>query len=154
MISKHISYYEATKSITARRNGLDNDPQEEFLLNMQFLANTIFEPLRKALGEKPIGIASFYRSIKLNKLIGGSAKSQHCEGEAMDIDADIFNNGITNKQIFDWIKNNTNFDQLIWEFGTKDEPEWVHVSKTLNENRGEILIAYKKNGKTKYKYYK
>ena len=119
---------------------------------MQRIARDVFEPLREALGGRPIGIASFYRSVPLNKAIGGSANSQHCDGEAMDIDADIYDLH-TNKEIFDWIKDNARFDQLIFEFGSPQEPEWVHVSQVKEGNRGEILVAFKKDGRTHYKYY-
>lgn len=154
-ISEHISYKEATKSITAQRNDIDNTPGKKQLANMRFLGVTIFEPLRKALGNKAIGIASFFRCALLNIRIGGSPGSQHCEGEAVDLDADIYNNGITNRMIFDFIKDHCDFDQLIWEFGNEEEPEWVHVSITQNrENRKEILVAYKHEGKTRYKFYK
>jgi hypothetical protein len=152
-ISDHITYKEATKSITAKRKGIKNVPNKEQLENMQFIAKTVFEPLRTALGNKPIGIASFFRSLELNQAIGGSKISQHCKGQAIDIDADIYGYH-TNKEIFDWIYKNTDFDQLIWEFGSKKEPEWVHVSKTLYDNREETLVAFKDtSGKTKYKYY-
>lgn len=154
-ISEHITYREATKSITASRNGIDNKPNQEQLLNMKFWADTIFEPLREFLGNKSIGLASFFRIVLLNALIGGSKKSQHCKGEAGDIDADIYNNGITNRQIFDFIKDCCDFDQLIWEFGDEEEPEWVHVStKRDGNNRKQILVAYKDtNNKTKYMFY-
>jgi len=151
-ISKHISYKEATKSWTALKKGIDNTPWPVQLINMRHLANNIFEPLRIYLGGLPIGIASFFRSLLLNKIIGGAATSQHCSGEAFDLDADIYNNGITNRMIFDFIKNNLEFDQLIWEFGTDEEPEWVHLSlKREGNNRKQILIAFKENNKTKYK---
>ncbi len=152
-ISEHITYREATRSITAKRHGIDNMPKEHHVENMEFIADTVFEPLRKALGNHPIDVASFFRSKKLNKKIGGSKKSQHCKGEAMDLDADKFGH-TTNRTIFEWIRENAVFDQLIWEHGNENEPEWVHVSKVAGRNRGEILIAYKnKRNKTRYAYY-
>jgi zinc D-Ala-D-Ala carboxypeptidase len=152
-ISKHITLAEAIKSQSATRLGIDNTPTTEHLEAMKILAEKIFEPIMEMHG-KPIAITSFYRSPKVNKKIGGSATSQHCLGEAMDIDADVFDNGITNKQIFDYIKDNLDFDQLISEFGTKEKPDWIHVSYTTKrKNRKQILRAERVNGKTVYKPY-
>ena len=149
MISKHISDKEGVYSITALRLGLDNTPSDYEYSNMQLLANKIFEPLREYIG-KPIKINSFYRSPELNKAIGGSTKSQHCQGRAMDID-DTFGHA-TNAEMYNWIKENLNFDQMIWEFGDDDNPAWVHVSYVSeDQNRNRCLKAYKENGKTKYK---
>lgn len=152
-ISDHITYREATKSITAKRKGMDNTPGEEEIENMKFIARTIFEPIREDLGSKPLGIASFYRSPEVNVAVGGSNKSQHCDGESIDIDGDIV--GLhTNKEIFDCIRLNYEFDQLIFEHGSEKEPDWVHVSKTSHGNREEVLRAFKDNaGQTSYKYY-
>ena len=153
-ISKNISYIEATKSLTAIRFGIDNTPNKEQLCNMKILAEKIFQPLREFFG-KPIGISSFFRSPAVNEILGGSTRSQHCLGQAIDIDADIINNGITNKELFDYIKSNLNFDQLIWEFGNNTNPQWIHVSYVSDsKNRNQILIAYKNSqGKTIYKNY-
>jgi len=148
MISKHISDREGVYSITATRRGIDNTPSEEHLDNMKLLAEKIFEPLRKWVGG-PIRINSFYRGPELNKAIGGSSKSQHCKGQAMDID----DNGChkTNAEMYAWIKNNVDFDQMIWEFGTDKNPNWVHVSYVSpEENRNRCLKAYREDGKTKY----
>ena len=148
MISKHISDREGVYSITATRRGIDNTPSEEHLENMKLLAEKIFEPLRKWVGG-PIRINSFYRGTELNKAIGGSSKSQHCKGQAMDID----DNGChkTNAEMYAWIKDNLNFDQMIWEFGDDKNPDWVHISY-VNEidNRNRCLKAYRDKGKTKY----
>lgn len=152
-ISENISFKEATKSDAAIRLGIKNIPSEKELEAMKAVAENIFEPLRKWHG-KPIAITSFYRSKELNKKIGGSPNSQHCLGEAIDIDADIYNNGISNKNIFEYILNNLEFDQLIWEFGDNENPAWVHVSFTQKrKNRKEVLKAIKENGKTKYVKY-
>jgi hypothetical protein len=97
----------------------------------------------------PIFIASGFRCENLNTLVGGSKTSQHRLGEALDIDADNYG-GITNKQIFDYIKTNLHFDQLIWEFGTNENPEWVHVSYKPKGNRNSVLKAKKVGGKTIY----
>lgn len=147
-ISQHISYAEATKSQQAVRFNIINKPNEEQLESMRNLANKVFEPIRRNF-KKPIAITSFFRSPALNKVIGGSLTSQHCKGEAMDIDADVFG-GVTNSEIFHFIKNNLDFDQLIWEFGNHKEPDWVHVSLRINTNRRQILRAEKRNGSTVY----
>ena len=146
-ISKHISIKEATRSNTAERLGIDNFPDSPTLANMQALAENVFEPLREHFGH-PIYITSFYRSPELNKAIGGSSKSQHCKGQAIDID-DVIGSS-TNADFFNYIKDNLEFDQLIWEFGNDDNPNWVHVSYNNDNNRGRILKAIKEDGKTKY----
>jgi len=149
MISNHISYKEGIRSSTALRLDIDNTPSDYQMSNMQVLAENIFEPLRKWVGGK-IKINSFFRSADLNKAIGGSSKSQHCEGRAMDID-DTFGYK-TNAEMYNYIKDNLDFDQMIWEFGDDENPDWVHVSYVSEEsNRSRCLKAYKENGKTKYK---
>jgi hypothetical protein len=148
MISKHISEKEATKSVTALRLGIDNTPDGDTLNNMKIVAEKVFEPLREYVGGA-IKINSFYRSSALNEAIGGSTRSQHCKGQAMDID-DIYGHK-TNKEMFTWIKDNLDFDQMIWEFGNEDNPDWVHVSYVSEDkNRNRILKAVRDEGKTKY----
>ncbi len=149
MLSKHISMREAVYSITAKRLGLNNDPSDEHLESMSKVANKVFEPLREFVNG-PIKINSFYRGSELNKAIGGSSKSQHCKGQAIDID-DTFGHA-TNAEMYEFIKENLDFDQMIWEFGTIENPNWVHVSYVSpEENRNRCLKAYKdKNNKTKY----
>ncbi len=150
-ISKHISYKEATRSITALRLGIDNTPFEYELGNMKAVAENIFEPLRLWVGGA-IKVTSFFRSEKLNQAIGGSEFSQHCQGRAIDID-DVYGYK-TNAEMFNYIKDNLDFDTIIWEFGTDDNPDWIHVSYVSNErNRGRVLKAIKENGKTKYLNY-
>ena len=147
-ISKHISYKEGVYSITAKRLGLNNKPDTYALVNMQVLAENVFEPLRKWVGG-PIKINSFYRGEKLNKAIGGSSRSQHCQGRAMDID-DTYGHK-TNAEMYNWIKENLDFDQMIWEFGTDDNPDWVHISYVSEEeNRKRCLKAARLNDKTTY----
>lgn len=147
-ISDHISYKEAIKSNTALRLNIDNTPGGYELSNMSGVAINIFEPLRKWVGG-PIKINSFFRSEELNRAIGGSSRSQHCQGRAIDLD-DTFGHK-TNAEMFNYIKENLNFDQLIWEFGDEKNPNWVHVSYVSDdENRGRCLKALKLNGKTKY----
>jgi|TARA_Y100001963_G_scaffold140047_1_gene206614 zinc D-Ala-D-Ala carboxypeptidase len=148
MISKHISYKEGTYSNTATRLGIDNTPNDDQLTNMELVAEKIFEPLRSYVGG-PIKINSFFRCPKLNTAIGGSHKSQHCKGQAMDID-DVFGR-CTNAEMYHFIKDNLDFDQMIWEFGDDDNPDWVHVSYVSEEdNRNRCLKAYREDGKTKY----
>ena len=148
MISKHISYREGVYSTTATRRGIDNTPNDEQLTNMELIAEEVFEPLRTYVGG-PIKINSFFRSPDLNTAIGGSKTSQHCKGQAMDID-DTFGK-MTNAEMYHWIKDNLDFDQMIWEFGDDDNPDWVHVSYVSpKDNRNRCLKAYRENGKTKY----
>ena len=148
MISKHISYKEGVRSNTATRRGIDNTPNNEQLDNMELVAEEVFEPLRAYVGG-PIKINSFFRCPELNKAIGGSSKSQHCKGQAMDID-DTFGR-CTNAEMYHFIKEHLDFDQMIWEFGDDDNPDWVHVSYVSPEdNRNRCLKAYREDGKTKY----
>tara|TARA_R100000900_G_scaffold78092_1_gene61667 strand:+ start:10162 stop:10626 length:465 start_codon:yes stop_codon:yes gene_type:complete len=148
MISKNISEKEATKSITALRLGIANTPDGTILANMKALAEKVFQPLRQWVGG-PIKINSFYRSEALNKAIGGSATSQHCEGKAMDID-DLYGYK-TNMEMFNYIKENLDFDQMIYEFGNESNPDWIHVSyESKEENRNRILKAVRDKGKTIY----
>ena len=148
-ISKHISYKEAVHSATAKRRGIENTPNQEQLDNMYKVADFIFEPLRMYVGGA-IKITSFFRSQDLNKAIGGSTKSQHCKGQAIDID-DVFGYK-TNYEMFEYIRENLDFDKLIYEFGTNDNPDWIHVSYvSKKENRNRVLRAIRENGKTKYK---
>ena len=148
-ISKHISYKEATRSNTALRRGIDNIPDVEELENMKLIAEKVFEPLRKWVGG-PIKINSFYRSPELNVAIGGSKKSQHCHGQAIDID-DTYGHR-SNASMFHHLRYSLDYDQIIWEFGDDKNPAWVHVSYVSEaKNRHRCLQAYKENGKTKYK---
>ena len=148
-ISEHISLKEGIKSHTATRLNIDNIPRELDLINMKTIAEQVFEPLRKWVGG-PIAINSFYRSPQLNSAIGGSTTSQHCIGCALDLDDNYGHK--TNAEMYEYIKNNLDFDQIIWEFGTDKNPNWVHVSYVSEDaNRRRCLKAYKENGKTKYK---
>ena len=148
-ISEHISYREGTFSVTAKRLGIENEPDEKQLENMRLLAEKIFEPLRQYVG-KPIKINSFFRSPDLNKAIGGSSKSQHCKGQAIDID-DTYGN-MKNYGMYNFIKENLDFDQMIWEFGDDENPDWVHVSYVSEEeNRNRCLKAVRENSRTVYK---
>jgi hypothetical protein len=149
-LSKHLSLAEVTRSDSAKRNGISNEPTAEHLENFKLLAEKVFEPIREHF-KVPIHISSGYRSLALNKKIGGSLTSQHCSGEAIDIDMDGSASGVTNAQVFKYIKDNLNFDQLIWEFGTSSNPDWVHVSyESTGKQRKQILKAVKVGGKTSY----
>ena len=135
-------------SRTAIRRGIDNTPNDEQLANMELVAREVFEPLRIYVNG-PIKINSFFRCEELNRAIGGSTKSQHCKGQAIDID-DTFGR-MTNAEMYHFIKEHLDFDQLIWEFGDDDNPNWVHVSFVSEEdNRNRCLKAYRDKGKTKY----
>ena len=149
MISKHISDREGAYSRTAERLDINNVPNDDQLKAMELVAEKVFEPLREWVGG-PVKINSFFRSVKLNKIIGGSSKSQHCRGQAIDID-DTFGK-VANSDMYNYIKNNLDFDQLIWEFGNDDNPNWLHVSYVSPEkNRNRCLKAYKDGKRTKYK---
>jgi len=149
-ISNHVSYKEGIKSNTALRRGIDNTPGAYEQQNMEIIAEKVFEPLREWVGG-PIKINSFYRCEELNRAIGGSSRSQHCEGRAMDID-DTFGYK-TNAEMFEYIRKNLSFDQLIWEFGDDDNPAWVHVSYVSgDQNRLRVMKAEKVNDKTHYRY--
>ena len=148
-ISRHVSHKEGVRSNTAARKGIENTPSEEQLTKMKLVSEKVFEPLREWVGG-PIKINSFFRCYKLNKAIGGSKTSQHMSGQAMDID-DTFGHK-TNAEMFNYIKDNLDFDQMIWEFGDDDNPDWVHISYVSpDENRRRCLKAYRIDGKTKYK---
>jgi zinc D-Ala-D-Ala carboxypeptidase len=148
-ISEHISYREAIKSNTATRLGIENIPDDYQVTNMVGVAHHVFEPLREYVGG-PIKITSFFRCEDLNQAIGGSSRSQHCQGRAIDLD-DTFGHK-TNAEMYHYIKENINFDQLIWEFGDDTNPDWIHVSYiSEDENRGRCLRAEKINGKTSYR---
>jgi len=148
-ISEHVSLKEATKSNTATRLEIKNEPRELDLVRMMLIAEKVFEPLRKWVGG-PIKVNSFYRSPELNSAIGGSKNSQHCIGCAIDID-DTFGYK-TNAQMFDYIKSNLDYDQMIWEFGDDDNCDWVHISYISEDaNRRRLLKATKINGKTNYR---
>lgn len=149
-LSEHLELSEVIRSESAKRNGISNMPTEEHIANFKLLAENIFEPIRVNF-RCPILISSGYRSKELNAKIGGATTSQHCFGQAIDIDMDGSSNGVTNKMIFDYIKNKLPFDQLIWEFGTDDNPDWVHCSYS-DRHRKQVLRAIKKDG-THYKPY-
>jgi hypothetical protein len=152
-ISEHLDLSEVVRSETAKRLGVSNMPTPEHIENFKKLAENIFEPIRNNF-RVPIHLSSAYRSVALNKAIKGSSSSQHCKGEAIDLDMDGSSNGVTNKMVFDYILKNLDFDQLIWEFGTSENPDWVHVSYNSDgAQRKQVLRAVKSAGKTTYQPY-
>jgi zinc D-Ala-D-Ala carboxypeptidase len=145
-ISANISFKEATVSETATKLGIDNTPTEEHLEAMVTVAEKIFQPLREWC-EHPIRINSMYRSEALNKALGGSKTSQHRLGQALDLDS---LGSKSNADLFNWVAENLNFDQLIWEFGN-DDPKWIHISYVSDDtNRNQKLKATNHRGKTRY----
>ena len=142
-LSKHVTLAEFQDSSTATTHGINNKMNESQIASAKLLCENVFEPLRSYLNT-PIKISSGFRSVQLNKMIKGSSTSQHTKGEAMDLQ--IGANG------FFFIKTKLDFDQLIWEFGNDENPQWVHVSYS-KRNRKQVLKASKKNGKTIYSNY-
>jgi len=142
-LSAHVTLAEFQESSTATTHGINNKMNESQIASAKLLCENVFEPLRIHLNT-PIKISSAYRSVQLNKMIKGSLSSQHCKGEAMDLQ--IGSKG------FNFIKGKLDFDQLIWEFGNDENPSWVHVSYS-SKNRKQVLKATKKNGKTIYSNY-
>ncbi len=146
-LSKNFVLSEITRSNTAKRLGIDNEPTKKDLENLQRIVTNLLQPLRDHLG--PIRISSGYRSKELNRAISGSNKSQHSKGEAVDIQ--FWKEGqMCNKEVYDWIIDNAvEFDQMINEF----DFSWIHISLKKSKNRREVLEAYKdKDGDTKYRY--
>lgn len=153
-LSKYVSLAEVTRSDTAKRRGIDNSPTPEHQENLKVICEEVFDKVREHFGV-PLFISSGYRSAALNKAIGGSATSDHNHGRALDLDQDGHGNGVKNKDVFNYIKDNLEFDQLIFEHRRKDgDCDWVHVGYRKDANRKQVLEAYKEGGKTKYKPYK
>jgi len=146
-LSKNFTLAEFTKSQTATRKGLDNSPSEDHLVNATALFRNVIQPVRDKFGVTVIN--SGYRGPALNEAVGGSSKSQHCKGEAADIECP----GTGNYDVAKWIEDNLDFDQLILEFYTPGIPDsgWVHVSYKSESNRKSVLTAMKENGRTVYK---
>ena len=142
-LSKHVTLAEFQDSSTATTHGINNKMNESQIASAKLLCENVFEPLRIHLNT-PINISSAYRSVQLNKMIKGAIGSQHTKGEAMDIKVGA--------KGFNFIKDKLEFDQLIWEFGNDENPQWVHVSYS-KINRKQVLKATKKNGKTIYSNY-
>jgi hypothetical protein len=149
-LTENLNLAEVIYSATALRKEIVNEPTVTHLINLKAVANNIFQPCRDYFG-KPLAVTSGYRSKALNDLIGGAKSSQHCKGEALDLDAQVFG-GFTNLELFLYIKDHLSFDQLIGEFpDNMGEYAWVHCSYKEEGNRGEVLVAYKADGETRYK---
>jgi hypothetical protein len=148
-LSKNFEVAEFARSSSAKRLGISNQPTEAHIANMKLLCEKVLQPVRDHFG-RSIFLSSGYRSAALNaKTPGASSTSQHCTGEAVDIDMD--GTEVSNKEVFDFIKEHLEFDQLIWEFGTDANPDWVHVSyESTGKQRKQVLKAIKKGGKTSY----
>lgn len=136
-LSKNLTLQEAITSQTAQRKGLDNTPSKSTINVMILTAEKVFQPVRDHFGV-PIRVSSFYRSPAVNAAVGGSKTSQHRTGEAIDMQG---TNGLTNAEIFNWIRKNLDFDQLIWEYGNSTEPAWVHVSYTAKRKNRKMVFA-------------
>ena len=159
LLSKNFSISEFLKSNVARRKGIILDPPKEHIYNMQKLCLKVLQPVRIELG-RPIKINSGWRSKELNKAIGGAYKirdgeyittSQHCKGEAADLHYVDGKGNANNKLLFDTILDmGLEFDQMINEF----DYSWIHISYSKDNNRCQLLEAYKDNGRTKYKKFK
>jgi len=148
-LSKNLSLSEVVKSNTATRLGIDNTPNEKIIENLKQTAECVFQPIRDYF-ESPIYISSGYRSPGLNRAIGGSETSEHCFGFALDLDQDGKNSGVSNADIFRMIVQYLDFNQLIWEFGDDENPDWVHVSYQKGNNKNQVLRAMRVDGKTSY----
>ena len=149
-LSTYFTLIELTPSSTAKRLGIKNDPTPEHLESLKILATNVLDKVREHFG-KPIWVSSGYRSKALNDATPGSSPtSQHCLGEAADLDQDGRGTGVSNKMVFDYIKDHLEFDQLIWEFGTDANPDWVHVSFSTKRKRKQVLKAVRVKGKTQY----
>jgi len=153
-LSKNLTLQEVTRSATAIKFGIDNEPNIEQLENLKAIAKKVFQPIRDHF-DVPIGVTSGFRSERLNSKIGGSSRtSQHCKGQALDIDAHVYG-GVTNAELFHYVKDHLVFDQLIWEFGNDEEPAWIHVSyKKKGKNRNQVLTAKRDRSKIAYAIYR
>lgn len=150
-LSKNLSLSEVIYSQTAIRRDIDNSPTNTHIENLKYLAEKVFQPIREHFGV-PIYISSGYRSQALNEAIGGSKTSFHSHGMALDLDQDGRNRGVSNADVFYYIKDNLQFTELIWEFGDENNPNWVHVAIAKGrEEEKKIKIAEKINNKTQYK---
>lgn len=144
-LSKNLSLSEVLVSQTAKRLGISNNPTEEHLENLKDIAISVFQPIREHFNTA-IYVSSGYRSLELNSALSGSSKtSAHMRGKALDLDADVYK-GVTNAEIFYYIKENLVFDKLIWEAGNENEPDWVHVSFSRGNNRNRVLRMVREDG--------
>ena len=146
-LSRNFTLSELIKSDTAIRKGINNNPNAEQIEKLKGLCENILQPVRDHFGR--VKVTSGFRSVELCLAIGSSANSQHAKAEAADFECP----GVDNVELFDWIKNNLEPDQLILEFYTPGEPNsgWIHASYVEFQPRAQYMRAYKENGKTKYK---
>jgi len=146
-LSANFTLKELTKSDTATRLGLDNTPNDEALENLKLLCEKVLQPVRDHFG-KSVTVNSGYRSPESNAAVGGSKTSDHCKGQACDLEID----GIPNPELAQWIMDNLDYTQLILEFYTQGQPNsgWVHVSYDPNNLKKQELTAVKVAGKTQY----
>lgn len=149
-LTKNLSLAEACRSETAKRKYIDNTPAGIIVDNLKLTAEKIFQPVRDHFN-KPIYVSSMYRCERLNGMVGGSPHSKHITGQAIDLDND--GTGVSNKDIFNYIKDNLQFDVLIWEFGD-DSPNWVHCSYVEGLNRKLVFRNVLENGMPKLIEYK
>jgi hypothetical protein len=147
-LTENFSLSEMTKSETALRQGLDNTPGEEEIENLRKLAENVLQPIRDAYG-RGVKVNSGFRHPDVNAAVGGSRTSDHCRGQAADIEIP----GVANAELAQWISENLEFRQLILEFYTPGVPDsgWVHVSYVEGDNKKQVMTAMKENGKTVYK---
>ena len=146
-LSKNFTVSEITRSNTAKRKGIDNSPTDKHLKSLQLMITHLIQPIRDELG--PIRVTSGYRSPKVNRAVGGSRKSQHCKGEALDLQ--FWRDGkMINKEIYDFVINSDlKFDQMINEF----DFSWIHLSYNHTRNKNVILEAFTdEDGDTAYRY--
>lgn len=146
MLSKYLSYQQAIKSDTAKKHKLDNSPNAAEIENLKHLGKNIYDKIYEKFNGN-VKLTSVFRNGPVNKKVGGSSTSQHRFGQALDIQG---TNGVTNKQIFKYVKENLDYHQIIWEFGSTTEPNWVHVGYKPSGNRKTNTRAKKVNGSTKY----
>jgi zinc D-Ala-D-Ala carboxypeptidase len=146
-LTKNFTLAEMTKSETALRHDMDNTPGEQEIAALKLLAEKVLQPVRDHFG-KGVKVNSGFRHPEVNAKVGGSKTSDHCRGQAADIEIP----GIPNAELAEWIKDNLDFRQLILEFYTPGIPDsgWVHVSYVAEDNKKQVLTATKQNGKTVY----
>jgi hypothetical protein len=146
-LTRNFSLLELTKSDTAIRRGIDNNPNADQIEKLKALCENILQPVRDHFGR--VKVTSCFRSVELCLAINSSANSQHAKAEACDFECP----GVDNAELADWIHKNLPYDQLILEFYTPGEPNsgWIHCSWISEGRRAQYMHAYKSEGKTKYK---
>lgn len=146
-LTANFTLEELTKSETALRHDMDNTPGEAEIANLTALAQNVLQPIRDHFG-KGVKVNSGFRHPEVNAKVGGSKTSDHCQGQAADIEIP----GVPNAELAEWIKDNLEFRQLILEFYTPGVPDsgWVHVSYVAGDNKKQVMTATKKDGKTVY----